>query len=236
MRKIKLFCIPYAGGSAMVYSQWIKKIHDNIEIVPIELKGRGIRVNEGHYNSINEMIEDVFQSIIDRIEGSDYAIFGHSMGSIVAFETYHKIVEKGIKKPKHMFFSGRKVPALEKKNECENLTDEGFIETIKSYGGLSEELLGSDEMMKYFMPILRNDFNILEEYHYDEKNPIDVECSIFLGKDDSITVYEALEWKDYIDNNCQVYVFNGGHFFIKDNISEVTRKINEILKKEWAYE
>jgi len=51
-------------------------------------------------------VEDILTNIQDKIIADDYAIYGHSMGSLLAYELYYKIIDKNIRKPKHMFFSG----------------------------------------------------------------------------------------------------------------------------------
>lgn len=231
MKRFKLFCIPYAGGSALVYNQWGKYIKDKVEIIPIELKGRGIRTNEVHYTSIEDAVEDVFQVIKDNIHGCDYAIFGHSMGSLIAYEVCKKITSEKIEKPKHMFFSGRQAPNFEFKNKYYELDDDEFLLTIQKYGGFSEGIIQNIEIMKYFIPILRNDFKIVEQYEDIYKAKIDIDSSVFIGKEDSISVYEAIEWKDYVVKNCDIYMFNGGHFFIKDSFLDVINRISIILNK-----
>ncbi|GAA0709940.1 thioesterase domain-containing protein [Paraclostridium ghonii] len=237
MTRFKLFCVPYAGGSAMVYSQWRKYMKDKIEIVPIELKGRGMRLNEAHYNLIEDAIEDVFRVIKENIEGCDYAIFGHSMGSLIAYEVYQRIIEEQIQMPKHMFFSGRQAPSIELKTQYYKLEEDKFLEVVKEYGGFTDDILKSVEIMRYFIPILRNDFKILEEYKYKEKVKISVGSSVFIGREDSVSIYEVLEWQNHIEGKCDIYMFNGGHFFIKNNLLEVTKRILNILKnKEVQYE
>lgn len=42
-----LFCLPYAGGSELIYRNWNKFINQRIEIHAIALKGRGKRFCEG---------------------------------------------------------------------------------------------------------------------------------------------------------------------------------------------
>ena len=63
MEKIKLFCIPYAGGSAGIYSKWNGHISKFIEVCPVELPGRGKRFSEPLCNSIKQMVDDVFKGI-----------------------------------------------------------------------------------------------------------------------------------------------------------------------------
>lgn len=42
--QIKLLLLPYAGGSALFYSRWVKYLSKHIKMVPIELPGRGIHL------------------------------------------------------------------------------------------------------------------------------------------------------------------------------------------------
>ena len=81
-----LFCLPYAGGSEVAYYKWKKYLHPSIELIPIELKGRGKRFNEIFYESLEEAVDDIFENIKDKIINNDYAIYGHSMGSLLSYE------------------------------------------------------------------------------------------------------------------------------------------------------
>ena len=93
MKKIKLICIPCAGGMSYTYLKWMRYLDPLIKLVPIELSGRGSRNDSPLYRNFNEAIDDVFNEVEPYLNG-DYAIFGHSMGSNIAYELYYKIVEK----------------------------------------------------------------------------------------------------------------------------------------------
>ncbi len=85
---IKLFCIPYSGASATVYSRWSKLINKEIEVFPLELAGRGRRLNDKFYNDMDEAAEDLSNTIIDEAKDINYALFGHSMGARLTYEVY----------------------------------------------------------------------------------------------------------------------------------------------------
>ena len=111
MKSIKLFCIPYSGGSADIYYKWKKELDSSIELCPIEIAGRGRRMNEPFYETVAEAAEDISSRILTQIDDdTQYAIFGHSMGALLAYETYFSLMEKCSKEPEHIFFSGRKAP------------------------------------------------------------------------------------------------------------------------------
>ncbi|WP_268906141.1 thioesterase II family protein [Clostridium hydrogenum] len=99
-----LFCLPYAGGSEAIYYKWKDYLSPSIQLIPIELKGRGKRYNETFYETLDEAINDIFKWIKERIMNDDYAIYGHSMGSILAYELYYKVISEKLRKPKHIFF------------------------------------------------------------------------------------------------------------------------------------
>jgi surfactin synthase thioesterase subunit len=40
---MKLFCIHYAGGSAKVFQSLVKLLNNKLEVIPLELPGRGKR-------------------------------------------------------------------------------------------------------------------------------------------------------------------------------------------------
>ncbi|WP_411859686.1 thioesterase II family protein, partial [Bacillus velezensis] len=76
----KIFCLPYAGGSSAIYYKWRRLMSDSLTIHPIELKGRGTRINEDFYEHLDEAVNDIYDLIKDQIRECDYALFGHSMG------------------------------------------------------------------------------------------------------------------------------------------------------------
>ena len=102
--KMKLLCIPYAGGSAFAYNFFNDYLTD-LEVVPIELKGRGKRFKEVNYNTFTEAVDDIYDYVKEIIKDTKYMIFGHSMGSWLAYELYYKILEEGNTLPILMFFS-----------------------------------------------------------------------------------------------------------------------------------
>ena len=76
MKKIKIFCFPHLGGSASIYYQWKTMIHKNIEIIPIELAGRGERNKEPFCKNFKELLLDISIQITNN-HLEKYAFFGH---------------------------------------------------------------------------------------------------------------------------------------------------------------
>jgi len=226
-----LFCIPYAGGSEVVYFKWKKFLHPSIQLVSLELKGRGKRFNEIFYESLAEAVDDIFETIKDKIVNDNYAIYGHSMGSLIAYELYYKISESKLRKPTELFFSGSKAPSMMRKRETiYTLSDFDLLQKVMEFGGTPEELMNNKELLQIFLPIIRNDFKILETYHYQERQKkIECDVTILNGKQDSTKMEEILAWKNHGCKGFRVYNFEGNHFFINNNVQNITDIINTAL-------
>lgn len=232
MKSIKLFCIPHAGGSATNYIKWNRYFDDTIKLCPIEIAGRGRRFDETLISEMDLMVNDIYNTIKKEINSSEYAIFGHSMGSIIAFELYHKIKEQGMKEPVHIFFSARTSPDICKdKDIMHKLPYERFIKEIYKIGGTSVDIFENKELCNIFVPILRSDYKLIETYKYTEKNVlIDCDITILYGEQDQSIELEYLnEWQKHTRQKCIIKGFPGGHFFINEKIEEVINLINITL-------
>lgn len=230
MKKVKLFCIPYAGGSSSIYLSWKKYFKEEIEIYPVELAGRGKRFDEKPYTNMEDILNDIYNSIKDDINDGEYMIFGHSMGALLAYELIHMINENGDNKPKHAFFSGKgaqHIPVL--KESIYKLSDHEFMKKVYSLGGTSKELLDTKELLEIFIGVLKADYEAIDKYEYhDRRYKFEFPISILNGIEDKLTKDCISEWSIHTEKECNIYNFPGGHFFINNNIKE----ISEIIKSK----
>lgn len=230
MTKVRLYCLPHAGAIANVYKSWKKYMHNSIEICPIEMPGRGKRINAPFYESIEAAADDVFKMIQEDIKHMPYAILGHSMGSMIGYELCHKLNQSNCIPPIHVFFSGRKAPHIPENNrKIHNLPDEEFINEIIKLGGTSLEVFRHEELKNFFLPILRMDYRICEIYDYVDKGQLNFDLSILYGKEDDMTAAEVIQWKQHTKKSCNIYEFSGGHFFINNLTENVVEIINRNL-------
>jgi len=231
MNKIYLFCFPYAGGSASVFNKWKPYLHPSVELKPVELAGRGKRMSEPFYGSVPEMIDDVFLRIRNDIVNAPYALFGHSMGAMIAYELVHTIKEHRLPPPLHVFFSGRAAPQtrIYEKNYL-LMTNEEFKKEIMGLGGTPPEFFEHPELMELFLPLLKNDFHLAEtEIRGSEIVPLDGAITVLLGKEDDLTAEHCVGWKHHTGRLCTMYHFAGGHFFLHGEMEQIVKIINNTL-------
>lgn len=226
--KKKLFCIPYAGSSAMLYSKWRSSLNENVELIPLELAGRGRRFSEPFYTSFDEAVEDLYNEV-KKYDLDDYAILGHSMGSWLAVELAYRLEEKP---PQKMFLAGNWPPHMQRiEAELHKMCDEEFKNEILRVGGTPKELFENKEILEFFMPILRADYTILEKYNGPNNlKKITEEIVILNGIEDDVTKEELRGWQSYTNSKFDIYEFEGGHFFINEKSKEVIDLINKKMK------
>lgn len=229
LRKIILFCLPYGGGSAAVFNSWRKFLDKNIEIRPIEIAGRGSRLEEPFYQNSYEAIDDVYKMIEPLIDNSPYALFGHSLGCLLTYELLIRAMDNKLKEPKHVFFSGLNPPHLdERSSDIHLLPDKEFDIIVQKLGGTPEEFFENKELKDIFIPILRNDYRLYENHKYSNiMKKFNFDISVLNGIDDSSTSLEKVnQWSKYTSQECKIYNFKGGHFFINECQSSVLEVIN----------
>ncbi|ANY69436.1 hypothetical protein BBD42_25335 [Paenibacillus sp. BIHB 4019] len=232
MKKLKLLAFPFAGASSMYYYKWKKHISDQIDFVPVELAGRGARPRDPLYHTFDEAIEDVYKQIDSIIDDGPYAFFGHSMGSMLAYELSHKLREQQRHDPTMIFVSGRWAPHIQRPDLVNPSTpDDQLKERLLELGGTSPELFENPLLADAFIPILRADFYAMESYVYDSsREPLSIAINAMTGvKDWDVNKRDFAEWGKHTTGEFSVHKFMGGHFYINDSFDTVIQHINRTL-------
>jgi len=228
--KIKLFTFPYAGGSANLFRPWRRTLNTNIELCPVELPGRGVLYPLPMYRSIEQAVNEIGKTF--KYIDSDFALFGHSMGAIIVFELLKYFREQNIKMPLHVFFSGRKAPHMnnEKKKDYYSMDDAGFRKEVILLGGTPPEVFQNEELASLFLPVLKNDFIMCENYVPSfNGNKFNIDFSVLTGTTEGYTLEELDAYSIYTSKPVEIKTFEGDHFFIKDSQSAVIDYINLTL-------
>lgn len=231
-----LYAIPYAGGHSLVYRNLKEKLHPSIKLSTLEPPGRGKRASEALIKDMELIAFDLLDQIRGELEDSNYAIFGHSMGSLLAYIMCRKICEEGLPLPRHIFCSGHGAPSVKKIDPAtelakHTLSTEEFWEYIESLGALPPELKEHKELMNYFEPILRADIQALECYEYKSGSlKLDIPISVFYGVDDNETPLGSLiPWQNETRKTVLFYPFPGGHFGLFDRLPEFSQILKQNL-------
>ena len=212
--KLRLFCFPYAGGSAAVFRNWQSSLPQTIQVCPVEFPGRGSRLMEAPFEDIAALVKAMVPEI-QPLLNLPFAFFGHSLGALVSFELSRFLRQKNNKAPIHLFVSGRQAPPIPALSPMYALSEPDLLSELRRLGGTPKAVLESVEMIQILLPMVRADLKIDETYNYKTSEPFDFPITVFGGSEDPETSKEDLEaWKEHTKGEFSLQMFPGNHFFI----------------------
>lgn len=213
--KLRLICLPYAGGSATIYRTWPDNLPATVEVCAVELPGRGRQMKSPPITQLDTLVSELAQNLLPFLD-KPFAIFGHSMGALISFELTHLLRFKYGLTPLHLFISARRAPQiLPTKPPIHNLPEAEFLEELRLLNGTPKAVLENAELMQLFLPVLRADFAILETYVYTQKPPLACPITVFGGLQDREVSYGNLEaWREQAIASFSLQMIDGDHFFI----------------------
>lgn len=236
--RIRLYCFPYAGAGHTVYQHWRTQLPAEIELALIKLPGRGERFGEPPATSLDALVGMLAQAIEHAEQGPEhFAFFGHSMGALLAFETARTLQKRGLS-PSTLLVSARTAPSVHGWRErLSDLPDAAFFEHIRSMNGLPEELCDNPEWLALFLPIIRADFALCENYSYRPEQALTCPISVLAGRDDANVPLALLDaWAIETQAGCQTQLFEGGHFYLFEREAELLNLIQHQLgpqRRSW---
>ncbi|MFC0516387.1 thioesterase II family protein [Mucilaginibacter angelicae] len=223
MKKTKLFLLHYAGGS--VYSfQKFRPYLDDFEVIPIELPGRGKRISEELISDFEKAAQDVFDQISRLLSPGGFLIYGHSMGAYLALKVC-SMLEQINRSPAYLIVSGNPGPGGSIKKNRYLFNPPEFLNEIRNLGGASEDFLSNKELLDFFEPILRADFEVAERNEVELVPPVRSSLHAIMGNEEEF-VDRIENWNRFTQSDFSYDILEGGHFFI-DNHPE---KVSAIIK------
>jgi surfactin synthase thioesterase subunit len=191
----------------------------------MQLPGREQRVGEMLIRSERDMTELLAAALKHYID-IPFALFGHSMGAVLAYETARRLLTETGESPYCLFVSGHRAPHLPyPRRRIHKLPDAEFIAEMKALNGTPTEIFEHPELLETLLPMLRADFELSETY-VEQPGP-QLSCPVIaLGGDaDADVPQPGLEaWCNITSGRFRTAVLQGNHFFI-DSAREAVLKI-----------
>lgn len=212
--KLRLFCFPYAGSGVAVFHNWAIHFPESIAVCPIQLPGRGARFLEPPIEQFPFLVKTIID-VIKPYLGTPFVFFGHSLGSLFAFEIAHQLRLEHLPSPVHFIASGCAAPSMIKQRALSKLSDQELINELRLLNGTSNEILENEEFMALALPGLRADFALYESYNYKPRKPLEYPFTVFGGTEDHGIDREQLEsWSQETRNLFSLHQLPGDHFFL----------------------
>ncbi|GAA3836844.1 hypothetical protein GCM10022226_68490 [Sphaerisporangium flaviroseum] len=219
-----LFCVPHAGGAAGSYAVWGGLLEHCATVRPIELAGKGARAGEDPYGSIMEAAEDVADIIEKEAAGLEWAVLGHSMGGLIAYEAVRLLAGRGHRAAGRLFISGCPPPRQGAGTGWhDRLQDAEVIGFLERLGGLPPQVAQDGEAAQYFAELVHRDGLLLAAYEHNPPSaPLDCPVTVLVGTQDPITQDTSpADWELAVARPVSVRWMGGpGHFFVTEGAAE----------------
>jgi medium-chain acyl-[acyl-carrier-protein] hydrolase len=226
----RIFCLHHAGGGPSTFRTWSDGL-PGIDVCAIGLPGREARLTEEPIRTLKTLVSAIADTI-DRNDDLPFAIFGHSFGGLLAFEAARELRRRGGPMPTRLFVAACRAPQVfATRAPIHRLPDDAFVSALAKLGGISDRLAADPEVMRLFLPALRADFSMLETYVHMVEEPLAVPLTALWARGDVLVdrVELAEAWTTQTHADFSLHTFDGGHFFIEGNRSEIFRIISEEL-------
>ncbi|MGW6896993.1 thioesterase II family protein [Streptomyces sp. NPDC054919] len=219
MEETVLICLPFAGAGASFFTPWQGRAPVGLTILPVQLPGREKRFAEPAYTSAAEAVDDAYAQVTSALRGTDrrVAVFGHSMGAVLAYELAHRLEREPGIRLEALFVSGSPGPWTDRTDRAGGMPADEFVARVKSFAGYAHPALEDPEMRELLLPSLRADVQLHESYRPASERPLTVRVVSVRGRTDTLVgAAGAAEWGWATSGKLTVAELDGGHMYLAD--------------------
>jgi medium-chain acyl-[acyl-carrier-protein] hydrolase len=214
--QLRLFCFPFAGGTASVFHRWADP-GPSVEMLSIQYPGRETRFREPPCHRLRTLVDSLGPVILPLLD-RPYAFFGYSLGALLSFELARWLRRAGAPAPLGLMLAAGMPPGRPWRRITHTLSQEDFTAELHRYAGTPPEVLAHPELLEMLLPMLRADFEMVETHIVTPEPPLSVPFAVWGGAEDEQPSPQALEgWRDYTSSDFMLQLFPGGHFFLQSS-------------------
>ncbi|MFH8516825.1 thioesterase II family protein [Streptomyces gelaticus] len=226
----RLVCFPHAGGTARAFAELSAALPADIAVDAVQYPGRHERRSDPHPGQITALADEVARALTDRADDRPLFLAGLSMGALVAFETARRLAATGA--VTRLIVSAALPPSHDwQERDLDACTDAEIVAELRRLGGVPEELLGDEEVLRHVIDLLRTDHRALRRYGCPADATLSVPVTVLLGDaDPKADVVRTRSWADHTTGTAHTEVLPGGHFALADPATGAARRLAELIR------
>lgn len=242
---LRVFALPFVGGSASVFAPWPNHLPETVEVVGIEYPGRETRIDEAPMDSVPVLVEELADAMLPYLDRS-FAIYGHSMGGLLAYELTKHLEQQYAEVPVKLIIGAwpaaslveqyvRSLKGVRPDTDLERESDSRVLEVLRD-NGLFTGPTDDDATIKPMMPSVRADLKLLADYRFENGYALRAPITVLRGTEDPLFDVEQLQgWEELTSAGFSLTTVPGDHLFIRGASPQVMRTIAGELSAENAF-
>lgn len=224
---LRLFVLHHAGGSHVLYRHWAAGLPDTWDVRLLDAPGHGLLLDVPRIDDAGRLADFLLRGIEAELD-LPWALFGHSMGALVAYEITRRAVERGLPPPVWVGVSARPAPQLaQRRHRLHELDDAGLRTRLRLLGGTPGAVLDDPDLWALFAPVIRADLRLVDNWRPAPGAPaLPVALSAYAGAEDhSAPPRRMAGWAEHAELFLGLRVFSGGHFYFQDDPAPLLRQM-----------
>ncbi|MFE3461853.1 thioesterase II family protein [Nocardiopsis aegyptia] len=217
---LRLFVFHHAGGSAAGFFPLARALPADWEPILYDLPGHGRRRAEAPLQDMASMVACAVADLEQQVDGP-FALFGHSLGAVVAFEVAHALTDRGLG-PQWLGVSGRVAPEHQGGQVVgvHELDDDALLAALHSVGGgMPDRIAEVPEFRHRFLRLVRADLGAVASYRPDPgRAPLTCPMGAYAGDTDPWAPAEGVAaWAGETTAPFTRQALPGGHVYFVDH-------------------
>ncbi|MFF4911074.1 thioesterase II family protein [Streptomyces sp. NPDC001260] len=229
---LRLFVFPHAGGWSLMFQDWPDRFPSGWRVRALDAPGHGTLLDTPPLTDAEALVTHFLDRLMPEItdDRTPFAFFGHSMGSLVAYELTRRLLAEGLTPPVWLGISAFAIarPDDETPSPLDAaLPDDELRHGLGVLGGTSADVLADPRLWAVFAPAVRADLMVLRDLRAAPPgDPLPVALSAFAGTDDrAAPPARVAPWAERTTRFLGLRVLPGGHFYFQDDLDALAARV-----------
>jgi surfactin synthase thioesterase subunit len=223
----RLYIFPHTGGSPDFYVPFARAFTGGTKCVAVQYPGKRAGKNLSQYTSIPELADRLCAMLKPaEAPAGQVALFGHSMGALLAFEVALRFEQAG-NPVAALFVSASAAPGGMRHGVDLQGSDLELLRMVSDVTGANPEFLKNEQFAATMLPTLRG-LKAIASYDCAPEVRLSSPIHGLMADDDELGTAELMApWAQRTTSDFDLTTFAGDHFYINTNLPQLSHWVEE---------